>query len=449
MTYQPTTLEIAHFKKDNPYLSNIRESQKRRCKSLSIVDKVIQLNDDYRNVRNELDLLNRELNIISKSCSKEKDTDKMLLLANKGKELKQNISTLEIKVQQVLHNRDDAFYSIGNLVHPSIPISMDETNNNIIKLWGDKRQTTSDLKHHHELLYMIGGYNPEMGAEVAGHRGYYLTGMGFCLNNALIQYGLQFLNKRKYTLVQTPFLMKQDMMKKVASLAEFDEALYKVSGNTDDEPMYLIATSEQPLCALNMNKSFSKKELPIKYCGFSTNFRKEAGSHGKDAWGIFRIHQFEKIEQFVLCEPQKSWDMQLEMLKISEEFYESLNLPYQVVDIVTGELNNAAARKYDLEAWFPTLGRYRELVSCSNCTDYQSKRLNIKISGSANYVHMLNSTLTASERALCCILENYQTDKGIKIPDVLKPFMGPYVSDFEDPNVIPFIKGSPKNKNKK
>lgn len=449
MTYQPTTLEIAHFKKDNTYLSNIKESQRRRGKSISIVDKIVLLNENYRFMRKELDLLNGELNIISKSCSKEKDTDKMLILANKGKELKQNISTLEIKVQQALHNRDDAFYTIGNLVHPSIPISMDETNNNIIKVWGDNRPTTPDLKHHHELLYMIGGYNPEMGAEVAGHRGYYLTGMGFCLNNALIQYGLQFLNKRKYTLVQTPFLMKQEMMKKVASLAEFDEALYKVAGNTDDEPMYLIATSEQPLCALNMNKSFSKKELPIKYCGYSTNFRKEAGSHGKDAWGLFRVHQFEKIEQFVLCDPQKSWDMQLEMLKVSEEFYESLNLPYHVVDIVTGELNNAAARKYDLEAWFPTLGRYRELVSCSNCTDYQSKRLNIKMGGSNNYVHMLNSTLTASERALCCILENYQTNKGIKIPDVLKPFMSPYVSEFEDPDVIPFIKELPKNKNKK
>lgn len=171
--------------------------------------------------------------------------------------------------------------------------------------------------------------------------------------------------------VQTPYFMKQSTMKKVAALAEFNEALYKVTGNEEDEPFYLIATSEQPICALNMGyvnlvnlgntshrKTLVEKDLPLKYAGISTCFRKEAGSHGRDAWGIFRVHQFEKIEQFILCNPDKSWEYQEEMIKVSEEFYQSLEIPYHVVNIVSGELNNAAAKKYDLEAWFPTLAWY-------------------------------------------------------------------------------------------
>jgi len=270
--------------------------------------------------------------------------------------------------------------------------------------------------------------------------------MGYLLNNALIQYGLQFLAQRKYKPVQPPYFMKQTAMKKVAALAEFDEALYKVTGNPDDEPMYLIATSEQPLCALHLGQNIFEKDLPIKYTGFSTCFRKEAGSYGKDAWGTFRVHQFEKIEQFVLCHPDKSWEMQESMIQIAEEFYQSLELPYHVVTIVSGELNNAAAKKYDLEAWFPTLACYRELVSCSNCTDYQARRLGVKFGsnknedGSIPYVHMLNSTLCATERALCCVLENYQTEKGVRIPKVLQPFFAPFMTDYEEKDLIPFIR---------
>ena len=442
-------LDINNFKKGNEMLPIIRESQRKRGKSQSIVDEVICLNEEWRIIRHELDSLNRDANDTAKKCSVEKDSEKKASLIQQGKELKQTILLLEVKVQKALEDRDKKFDSIGNIVHDSVPVSMDEKDNTVLKIWGSPKEKTNDLKHHHELLHMIGGYEAETGAKVAGHRGYYLTGMGMLLNNALVQYGLRFLAQKNYIPVQTPYFMKQTVMKKVASLAEFDEALYKVEGNEDDEPMYLIATSEQPICALNMNKSFSKKDLPIKYCGYSTNFRKEAGSHGRDAWGIFRIHQFEKIEQFVLCHPEKSWAMQEEMMQISEEFYQSLNLPYHIINIVSGELNNAAARKYDLEAWFPTLGCYRELVSCSNCTDYQSKRLNVKFNTKTEnntqlYVHLLNSTLTATERTLCCILENYQTDKGIMIPDVLKPFMEPFTTQFEDPNVIPFINSPPK-----
>jgi len=306
---------------------------------------------------------------------------------------------------------------------------------------------------------MIDGYEPEVGTEVAGHRGYYLKGFGILLNQALINYGLQFLSSKGYTPVQTPFFMKKSTMAKVAALADFDESLYKVTGNPDEEEMYLIATSEQPCCALHMHSTIAPKSLPIKYVGYSTCFRKEAGAHGRDVWGIFRVHQFEKIEQFVITSPEKSWDMHEEMIAVSEEFYQNLGLSYRIVNIVSGELNNAAAKKYDLEAWFPTFGEYRELVSCSNCTDYQARRLDIKYGsvksdGTTSFVHMLNSTLTATERTICCILENYQTAKGILIPEVLKPYLAPYTKNLADPNLIPFKRDPPaakgaKGKNKK
>jgi seryl-tRNA synthetase len=294
---------------------------------------------------------------------------------------------------------------------------------------------------------MMDGYEHEVGSMVAGHRGYYLKGFGVYLNQALINYGMQFLYSKGYIPVQTPFFMRKSVMSKVAALAEFNESLYNVSTG-GEEDCYLIATSEQPCCALHMNSTLNAKQLPIKYVGYSTCFRKEAGAYGKDVWGIFRVHQFEKIEQFVLCSPKDSWNMHEEMIKVSEEFYQSLELPYRIVSIVSGELNNAASKKYDLEAWFPTLGTYRELVSCSNCTDYQSRRLDIKFGsvkaedGSPQYVHMLNSTLTATERTICCILENYQTPKGIRIPKVLQDYILPFYGNLED-DIVPFVRGPP------
>lgn len=218
----------------------------------------------------------------------------------------------------------------------------------------------------------------------------------------------------------------------------------QVTGEGEDK--YLIATSEQTLCAMHRQQWFEKSELPKKMVGYSTCFRKEAGSHGRDTLGIFRVHQFEKVEQFVICSPEgdESWRLMEEMLTNAETFYQMLDLPYRVVNIVSGELNNAAAKKYDLEAWFPAGEKYRELVSCSNCTDYQSRRLDIRLrnqKSAANeqqkqYVHMLNSTLTATERTLCCVLENYQTPDGLRVPECLQPFMMgiefvPFVYEFD------------------
>jgi seryl-tRNA synthetase len=311
-----------------------------------------------------------------------------------------------------------------------------------VKKWGEERHEEK-LYNHVDLIEMLGIADVDKGTGVAGNRGYYLKGAGVLLNQALINFGLAFLVKRGFTPLQTPFFMKQDVMAECAQLAQFDEELYKVSGEGDDK--YLIATSEQPLCAYHRGDWMDAKSLPIRYAGYSTCFRKEAGSHGRDTLGIFRVHQFEKVEQFVLTSPleDESWKMHEEMLQNSEEFYQALGLPYRVVAIVSGALNDAAAKKYDLEAWFPASKAYRELVSCSNCTDFQSRRLEIRYGikklGDQNkqYVHLLNSTLSATERTLCCLLETHQTPEGVKVPECLQPMVGmdfiPVVKKKEEP----------------
>ena len=244
-------------------------------------------------------------------------------------------------------------------------------------------------------------------------------------------------------------MMNEDVMARTAQLSQFDEELYKVIDGEDEK--YLIATSEQPISAYHSNEWFERpaEQLPLRYAGYSSCFRREAGSHGKDAWGIFRVHEFQKIEQFCLTEPEKSWDEFDRMIDLSEKFYQSLKLPYRVVAIVSGELNNAAAKKYDLEAWFPFQKEYKELVSCSNCTDYQSRNLEIRCGikkmneREKKYVHCLNSTLCATERALCCILENYQTEDGFIVPEVLRKYIP------GEPEFLPFVRELKPEKAKK
>jgi len=297
---------------------------------------------------------------------------------------------------------------------------------------------------HRELVTMIGGYEPERGAAVAGASCYFLRGAAVELNAALVQYGLDYLGDRDFIPLQPPFFMNKEVMSETAQLEQFDEELYKVTGHHEDEK-YLIATSEQPISAFHRNDWIEPKDLPIKYAGWSTNFRMEAGRSGREAWGLYRVHQFDKIEQFVLTHPEHSWEMFEELMANAEGFYQSLGLPYQIVAIVSGALNNAAAKKWDLEAWFPSFQEYKELVSCSNCTDYQARRLNVRLrvpktEGKA-HVHMLNSTLTATGRTICCLLENCQTPDGIKIPEVLRP----YLKRYKD-GIIPYVNKCPKLK---
>ncbi|KAI9323336.1 seryl-tRNA synthetase [Dichotomocladium elegans] len=411
----------------------VKESQRRRGASVELVDEIIALYKEWVKTQFQSDQKNKAINALQKEIGK-----KYKAKEDPSELLKQKEQLQKEKEQLIAQSKEEEvswktkLSTIGNIVHTSVPTSMNEDDNEVIRTYfhnGVEPKKRTDILSHHEVLARLDGYDQERGANVAGHRGYFLTGTGVDLNLALINYGLSFLGRRGYKKLMTPFFMKKDVMAKTAQLSQFDEELYKVTGDGDDK--YLIATSEQPISAFHANEWFEKpaEQLPLKYAGYSTCFRKEAGAHGKDTWGIFRVHQFEKIEQFVLTDPEKSWEMFNEMISHSEAFFQSLGLSYRVVAIVSGALNNAAAKKYDLEAWFPFQGEYKELVSCSNCTDYQSRRLEIRCGvkkmsdREKKYVHCLNSTLCATERALCGILETWQREDGLEIPPPLVPYM--------------------------
>lgn len=423
----------------------VREWCRKRFSDESAVDRVIELDERVRaasyavnNLRAEKSKLSKEVGALRKA---KKDAGELQArIKGMGAEIKEKDEALAAATAE----RDAALREVGNEVHESVPVSKDERDNRVEAEWGECKRTGKEL-HHHELLHMIDGYCSEQGARIAGHRGYFLKGVGVLLNSALQNFGLNFLVRRGYTPVQPPFFMRPDVMARTAQLSEFDEALYKVTGEGDKDDMYLIATSEQPISALHMGEHLTAKQLPMRYAGISTCFRKEAGAHGRDCWGIFRVHQFEKVEQFVLCEPDKSWEMHAQMSRVAEEFYQALGLSYRVVNIVSGELNNAAAKKLDLEAWFPALGEFRELVSASNCTDYQSRGMETRFGFGTGerdrqYCHMLNATLCATTRTMCCILENYQREDGVVVPEVLRPYMGGL-------EFLPFVKERPVNAN--
>ncbi|KAM3704890.1 hypothetical protein ACB098_03G039300 [Castanea mollissima] len=412
----------------NPEL--IRESQRRRFANVELVDEVIAIDKQWRQLQFDLENLRKDFNKINKQVAQLRiageDASEMI---KNTEENKKSAAEKEAEVREVLQQLNSKLLLIGNLVHDSVPVDNDEANNKVVRSWGEKRLEPK-LKNHVDLVELLGIADLKKGADIAGGRGFYLKGDGVRLNQALINFGLDFLEKRGYTLLQTPFFMRKEVMAKCAQLAQFDEELYKVTGEGDDK--YLIATAEQPLCAYHLEDWIHPSELPIRYAGYSSCFRKEAGAHGRDTLGIFRVHQFEKVEQFCITSPDnnESWDMHEEMIKNSEDFYKLLNLPYQVVSIVSGALNDAASKKYDLEAWFPASQAYRELVSCSNCTDYQARRMETRYGQKKSneqtkkYVHLLNSTLTATERTMCCILENYQRENGVEIPEALREFMG-------------------------
>ncbi|EGX43161.1 hypothetical protein AOL_s00215g617 [Orbilia oligospora ATCC 24927] len=425
----------------------IRESQRRRHKPVEDVDAIIALFKASREATYAVTQTGAKINDAQKQIglrkkAKEDATEFLELKISLEKEKKE----LEVIAKQAEAELNRKLSTIGNFVHDSVPISDNEDNNALIREWkpeGTTVEAKEGILSHHEVLTRLDGYDPERGAKIVGHRGYFLKMWGLLLNQALINYGLEFLMNKGYTPISTPQFMNKEYMAKTAQLEQFDEELYKVVDGDDEK--YLIATSEQPISALHADEWFTTADVPKRYAGFSSCYRREAGSHGKDAWGIFRVHQFEKVEQFVLCDPEKSWEEFDKMISYSEEFYRSLGLPYRVVAIVSGALNNAASKKYDLEAWFPFQGEYKELVSCSNCTDYQSRSLEIRYGAKTQtdtvkkYVHALNSTLTATERAMCCILENYQTPEGFNVPEVLRKYLP------GNPEFLPFTKELPKD----
>lgn len=465
--------ELRDYKGGDP--NKYRKYMEQRHKDITLVDQVVEQDTKWRELRNSIDLLRKEMNKLQKDIIGPKMKAKEPCEEEKAqlKEIQKNIKDKELELPNIEIKRDTLLNRIGNIVDIEVPIGIDEdTENVVIELSpippeglmnvnllpcpiGQLKYTYPESKvlTHDVLLWRIGGYEPIRGQNVGGHRAYFLTNAGVLLNQALINYGISFLQEHSYNILQPPYLMNKDVMASIAQLEDFDEQLYKVSGKTDDpdgtSDKYLIATSEQPICAYHKNEWIDPKELPLRYGGISTCFRKEAGSSGKDIRGIFRVHQFDKIEQFCITDDnyEISSKEQKRMLQIAIDFYKSLGIYYRVVTIVSGALNDAAVKKYDIEGWFPGQNTYRELVSCSNCTDYQSRGVNIRcgqkkveqksdLTARAKYVHMLNSTLCATGRGICAILETYQTDTGVIVPEVLRPYMG-------NKEFLPFIRDAP------
>ncbi|XP_050539081.1 serine--tRNA ligase, cytoplasmic [Daktulosphaira vitifoliae] len=456
----------------------IRENQKKRFKDPALVDKVVEADSKWRQLRFKADNFNKLKNLCSKTIgekikSKEPQSDKITEIATNfdldtvNADVLKPLSVEQIKKVRILiddalvqnekdlldveKTRNESFKEISNFVHDSVPIDNDEDNNAVVALVGD---CCAKKKYSHvDLIHMIDGVDSDAGATVSGARGYYLKGPGVFLQSALVQEALRRWDDKGYKPLYTPFFMRKEIMQEVAQLAQFDEELYKVIGkgsekvdDNDLDEKYLIATSEQPIAAIHRDQWLPESSLPIRYVGVSTCFRQEVGSHGRDTRGIFRVHQFEKVEQFVLTSPfdNHSWTLFEEMINNSRQFYDDLGIAYRVVNIVSGALNNAAAKKLDLEAWFPGSRAFRELVSCSNCLDYQARRLLVrygqtkKMNEKVDYVHMLNATACATTRVICAILETYQTETGIKVPELLKKYM-----PLRYQEEIPFVKVAP------
>jgi len=418
-------LDIELFRNN---LEKIIESEEKRFKDPSNAKKVLDYDIKWREILKELQELKRERNEISikigefKKAGEEKKFEEAKA---KSIKIKTRIDELEKLEIEYLEQREKYRYIVGNILHPSVPIGETEESNEILRVIGDTPKFDFESLSHVDLISEIDGADTKKASEVVGSRFYYLKGDLVSLNLALLNFALDKLINKGFIPMWSPFFIKYEVIKAAAELADFEEQLYKIQ----DEDLYMIATSEQTLAAYHYNEILDPERLPLKYAGVSSCFRREAGSHGKDTLGIFRVHQFEKVEQFVFCNPEDSWNVYEELIKNAEEIYSELKLPYRIANIASGELNDNVTKKYDLEAWFPASQTYRELVSCSNCLDYQARKLKIRLGkvGSQQekrVVHTLNSTAIATERTICCILENYQNkDHTVSVPKVLQKYM--------------------------
>jgi len=409
-------------------LEKIVETEKKRFKDPKNAEKVLEFDKLWRNVLQEIQDLRKQRNEISSKINKHKkagDNEKANSAITQSKQIKEKIDHLEKKKVEYMEEREKYRYIVGNDLHESVPIGETEESNEIIREFAET--PTFDFKplSHVKLIQDIDGADTKKASEVVGSRFYYLKGDIVLLNLALLRFALDKLISKGYEPLWTPFFIKHEIMKAAAELADFEDQLYKIH----DENIFMIATSEQTLAAYHYDEIIDPETLPLKYAGVSSCFRREAGSHGKDTLGIFRVHQFEKVEQYIFCKPENSWDLFEELILNAEEIYKELEIPYRIVNIASGELNDNAAKKYDLEAWFPSSDKFRELVSCSNCLDYQARKLKVrvgKVGASEKKViaHTLNCTAIATERTICCILENYQNKDGsVRIPKALQPYL--------------------------
>ena len=414
------------FVRENPQL--VKQNLERRGDEAKIpsVDELLENDRKSRSLRTEADTLRSKRNKLTEQIAQARrqgqDTTQLVKEAeripDKVKTLEKEYADLDSKIASVL-------MQLPNLIHESVPVGKDDKDNVEVRKWGKLPEFNFKPKDHVDLTAQLGLVDLERAAKVAGARFYYLRGDLVKLNHALIRLALDFCEMKGYKLAQPPYLLRREAVGGAVALSDFEDVIYKVEG----EDLYLLATSEHALLAQHMDEILDGKNLPLRYGGVSPCFRKEAGAHGKDTKGIFRVHQFEKVEQFVFCKPEQSWDEHEKLIANAEEFFRMLKIPYRVVNVCTGDLGTVAAKKYDLDAWLPGLGNYREVVSCSNCTTYQAVRSKVRFRDRPDeptkWVHTLNSTLVATERTLVAILENYQTEDGsIRIPETLQVYMG-------------------------
>ena len=412
------------FIRENPEVVRKDLEKRNEKEKLEWLDDLLRSDVEYRKLLRENQKLRQRRNEITDEINSLKKQGKDIKeKIQEAKELPDKIKQSDDKIEELKNKIEYYLMRLPNTLHETVPIGKDSNDNAVVKTFGAKPKFDFELKPHGELLQELGLANFEKAAEVSGHGFYYLIGDIALMELALVNFTVDFLVKKDYVLVEPPLMLRRKPYEGVTDLKDFETMMYKI----EDGDLLLIATSEHPIAAMLMNETYDEKQLPLKFVGLSPCFRKELGSHSIDTRGLFRVHHFNKIEQFIFCKPEDSWTFHEELLSNAEALFQKIKIPYRVVNICTGDIGTVAAKKYDIEAWFPRENLYREVVSCSNCTSYQAVRLNIKYrkGEEKEYVHTLNSTAIATGRALRAIVENYQQKDGsIKVPTVLQKYVG-------------------------
>lgn len=393
---------------------------------LAWVDDLLEKDARHRELIGQTNELRRRRNSISYDINRAKKAgeDASSLIAEAAG-LPGRIKENEGEMEEISEKIRYYLMRLPNILHESVPVGSDDTENLEIRRWGEIKKFDFDLKNHGQLAAEKNWADFERATKTSGAGFYFLKGSLVLLDLALQRYTLDLLMKKGYTPVIPPYMINRKSYESVTDLDDFEKVMYKI----EDDDAYLIATSEHPIAAMYQDEIFEEKELPIRLAGLSPCFRREIGSHGLDTKGLFRVHQFHKVEQFVFCHPDVSWEIHEELRENAEELFQNLKLPYRLVNICTGDIGTVAAKKYDMEVWMPRENTYREVVSCSNCTTYQAVRLNIRVRDkedfeSKQFAHTLNSTAVATSRAMRAILENNQEEDGsVRIPEVLRPYM--------------------------
>ena len=407
------------FLRENP--DAVRDSQKKRGEDPKIVDQLLELDTKRRDAIVAFEALRAEQNQLSKSVGAAKGDEKQALL-NSAKDLAGKVKEADAKRAELEAETNKVALQLSNLLDPAAPIG-GEADFKVLEEVGVPRKFDFTPKDHVEIGKLIGAIDTERGAKVSGARFYYLTGVGALLELALVNFAIASATKNGFTPVIPPVLVKPHAMEGTGFLGQAAENVFHLEG--DD--FYLVGTSEVPLAAYHMDEVLDSAKLPMRYAGYSSCFRREAGSYGKDTRGIIRVHQFEKVEMFSFCAPEDAAEEHKRLLQWEKDFLNAMEIPYRVIDVASGDLGSSAVRKFDCEAWVPTQDAYREVTSTSNCTEFQARRLNIRTKGEngTKPVATLNGTLVAIPRMIVAILENHQNADGtVNVPAALQPYLG-------------------------